>query len=406
MASIPKIDDMIEARGDSAGTLTCGVELEFLVPSVNYLARDPDPNIKNQRLYKSRSRDLEDIKTEVREQLLKTLRQLKDIPFRAMDDDDFHPPHDNVVVYDSWRLGRDSTVGRHAGRGLSRGPYDWTNCELTSSVMDSNEYAAKIGDVCRVLKSVRIYLNESTAVHVHVGRGDEPFSLLTVKKFAVLYWLTEKAILELHHPSRHDNKYSFRLTKYSTLASGSWVALNDGARKLDNGDRTMGDYIPEASLTTLRRAQLRRIWDCGSIEEVAKLMQGGCRKGLKYQAAHKRGSVGFQRFLPAGKTGGNIQTFEWRQMAGSVDAGHINQWVKFCIAFTDFCRLSNGPAFKRLVGEIIEKGEGLTGIELLEVLDVDTQIFKHMLEVWAQNRGFCEDNEGKELFVLGDESDI
>ncbi len=71
MASIPKIDEMIEALDDSNGTLTCGVEFEFLLPSIHYMAKDPDPDIKNKRLYKSTSGDPEDIKTEVREQLRK-----------------------------------------------------------------------------------------------------------------------------------------------------------------------------------------------------------------------------------------------------------------------------------------------------------------------------------------------
>ncbi|TGJ81502.1 hypothetical protein E0Z10_g7260 [Xylaria hypoxylon] len=399
MKFIPKIDEMIEAHDDSAGTLTCGVELEFLVPSIDYMAKDPDLNIKNQRLYKSRSRDSEDIRTEVRDQLLATLRLLDSIPFRAMDDDDFHPPHDNVAIYDSWRLGRDSTVSKHGGSGLAEGPYNWTNCELTSPVMDSDDYATNIKDVCRALKSVRIHLNKSTAVHVHVGRGDEPFSLLTVKKFAALYWLTEKALLELHHPSRHDNKYSFRLTKYSVLANKSKAVLNNEKQKFDARSLMMENYIPETSLTGLQRAQLRCIWACSSIEEVAKLMQSGRDKALKSQAAHKRGSVGFQRFLPAGKTGGNIQTFEWRQMSGSVDANHINQWVESCIAFTDFCRLSDAVTFKKFAREIIERGESYTGIELLESLDIDTQIFKQMLEVWTQNLSFCEDNQGEKLFV-------
>ncbi|KAI0902997.1 putative amidoligase enzyme-domain-containing protein [Ustulina deusta] len=357
MASIPKIDEMIEALDDSNGTLTCGVEFEFLLPSIHYMAKDPDPDIKNKRLYKSTSGDPEDIKTEVREQLLETLQQLDGIPFRAMDDDNFHPPHDNVVIYDSWRLGGDGTVNKHGAEG----PYNWTNCELTSPVMGSHDYGTKIEDVCRVLQAVRIHLNKSTAVHIHVGRGNEPFSLLTVKKFATLYWLTEKAIFELHHPSRHDNRCCLSLTNYSVLAIKSQAALDVEGRNLGDGGPTMEDYVPGASLTQLRRAQLRCIWDCGSIEE--------------------RGSVGFLRFLPAGKTGGNIQTFEWRQMSGSVDANHINQWAKACIAFTDFCRLSNKATFKKLIGEVIEK-ENYTGIELLEALDVDTCIFKDMREIW------------------------
>ncbi|KAI0449869.1 hypothetical protein F5B21DRAFT_508717 [Xylaria acuta] len=401
MSYIPKIDEPIEAHDDSGGALTCGVEIEFLVPSIPYDAQDPDPDIKDQHVYRSSRDESILIMKDVREQLLETLQeQLEEIPFRAMEDDDFYPPHDNVVIYDTWRLGCDPTVSKHGGLGLAEGPYHWTDCELTSAVMGPDDYAQEIEDVCRALKTIRIHLNKSTAVHVHVGCGDEAFSLLTLKKFTTLFWLTERAILELHHPSRHNNKYSFRLNKCSMLANKSQATLEAEERRSLNGVlNTIEEYVPEVGLSRLRHAQLRRIWACSSMEEVAGLMQGARDKVPQSRAASKRGSVGFQRFLPAGKTGGNIQTFEWRQMSGSVDANHIIQWVKACIAFTDFCRLSDKATFKRLVENVIERGKKCTGIELLEALDVDTQIFKGMLEVWSRDPSFCEDNRGRKLFV-------
>lgn len=345
-----------------------------------------------------------------------------------MDDDDFHPPHDNVVIYDSWRLGCDCTVTKSKKRHENfKGPYSWTGCELTSPVLGAHDYAAKIEDVCRILKTVRVHLNGSTAVHVHVGRGNEPFrfvlwrhllsclrslsrdltnsgserSLPTVKKFATLYWLTEKAIMELHHPSRSDNRHCLPLTQHSVLAARSRAALVDKHREpYDEGLTHLEDYLPKGGLTGPQRAQVRRIWSCGSIEEVAELMWIREDIDSDTPAPPKRGSVGFYRFLPAGKTGGNIQTFEWRQMFGSTDASHINQWIKACIAFTDFCRLSDQTTFKAFVGSIIAKGENYTGIELLEALDVDTQIFRRMQGVWARNRHFYNDSRGRNLFLL------
>ncbi|KAI3320338.1 putative amidoligase enzyme-domain-containing protein [Xylariaceae sp. AK1471] len=372
MACIPKIDEMIEAPDDSEGTLTCGVELEFLVPSINWRAPDPDPDV-DQYVCRSVLSSQGDITGEVRDQVLETLQQIDDVPFSLSNDDAFYPPHENVVIYDSWRLGRDGSVSKHGDVGLAEGPYHWTSCELSSVVMGPDEYSKQIEDVCRVLRSFRIHLNESTSVHVHIGRGDEPFSLLTVKKFSTLYWLTEKAILELHHPSRQNNKFSFHLTKCSVLASKSQATLDRDEQGLnDEGLLTMDDYVPKTGLTEFRYSQLRRIWGCKNIEE---------------------------RFLPAGKSGGNIQTFEWRQMSGSLDADHINQWVKFCMTFTNFCRLSDKPTFNKFAETVIQKGEDYTGMELLKALNINIQIFEHMLTVWSENPGFCKDNKGKELFV-------
>ncbi|KAI0483876.1 hypothetical protein F4859DRAFT_529205 [Xylaria cf. heliscus] len=398
---IPKIDEQIEAHDDNGGNLTCGVELEFLIPSIPHDAQDPDSDIQDQLLYKSSSGDTEFIGEDVREQLLETLQQqLEDMSFQNMGDDDFYPPHDNVVIYDTWRLGGEGTVSKHGGAGLAEGPYQWTDCELTSAVMDSDEYDQDIEDVCRVLKTVRVHLNKSTAVHVHVGRGDEPFSLLTVKKFATLYWLTERAIMELHHPSRHNNRYSFRLNKCAILANKLQTTLDVEERSSSSKDlERIEDYVPEAGLSRLRHSQLRRIWACSSIEEVAELMQCARDKVPESRAASHRGSMGFQRFLPAGKTGGNIQTFEWRQMSGSIDSKHINQWVEACIAFTDFCRLSDGPTFKGLMEDVIQRGNKYTGIELLEFLGVNTRIFRDMMERWSMDPSFCEDHKGRKLFV-------
>ncbi|KAI0441432.1 hypothetical protein F4803DRAFT_552100 [Xylaria telfairii] len=400
MSYIPKIDEMIEAHDDREGNLTCGVEIEFLVPSISSDAEDPDLDIKDQHVFRSSSNE-ELIPRDVRNQLLETLQQqLEDIPFRATEDDDFYSPHDNVVIYDTWRLGRETTVSKNSGSGPAKGPYHWTDCELTSAVMNSDNYAQEIKDVCRVLKTIRIHLNKSTSVHVHVGCGDEPFTLLTVKKFAMLYWLTERPILELHHPSRLNNKYSFRLNNCSVLANKSQAILEEEEkRSLGGAQDTVAEYVPEGGLSKLRQAQLRRIWACSSIQEVAKLMQSARDKIPLSRAAHKRGSVGFQRFLPAGKTGGNIQTFEWRQMSGSIDADHINQWVKACIVFTDFCRFSDRATFKGLMENVIERGKKYSGIELLESLGIDTRIFKDMLDMWSQDPNFCEDHKGRKLFV-------
>lgn len=65
MAYIQKIDEMIEASEDSGGTLSCGVEMEFLVPSVHLLESDPDPDLKDQHLYRTIERSPGAVKKEI-----------------------------------------------------------------------------------------------------------------------------------------------------------------------------------------------------------------------------------------------------------------------------------------------------------------------------------------------------
>ncbi|KAI0198527.1 putative amidoligase enzyme-domain-containing protein [Astrocystis sublimbata] len=377
---IPKLDEILDARDDRKANLTCGVEMEFLVPAT--CTRAPVCGLR----FEVGEGEIEDCKKQVRTQLLAMLEnELPELIFSDMDEDDFHPPHDNVVIYHCWRLGSDSTVCKIDGPGSRERAHLWTECELTSTVMDDDDYARNVEDICRVLRQARAYMNNSTALHVHVGRGDEPFSLLTLKKFASLYWLMEKPILDVHHPSRRNNKYCFRLNKCSVLATTSSARLEVEIRDSKSKDlEQFHRYIPDTDFGRLRMIQLRRIWACDSIEEVATLMQRGDKTPLA-RAADLRGAVGFKRFLPAGKTGGNLQTFEWRQMSGSLDANHINRWIEFCLAFTNFCRLSDSSTFRDLVETLVEGGDDYVVSDLFEALDVDPRIFEDMLSVWSED---------------------
>ncbi|KAI0816097.1 putative amidoligase enzyme-domain-containing protein [Xylaria sp. FL0064] len=398
MGSIPKLEGWIEAEDDTTETLTCGVELEFLIASIHRNEKDPDPDITDKELYRTlRSEPEYRVHQEVHANLLKALRQLEGVPFRYASND--HLSIYSDMVYDSWRLGLDGSVEMRYDECPSdifdKGPYTWTCCELSSAVMDANNYAKTIEDVCRVLNTVRTHLNETTAVHVHVGRRNEPFSLLTVKKFATLYWLTEEAIMKLHHPSRFTHRYCPRLTRTSVLAIESPKIVDAIRPAFGERHEMIKDYVPVDKLTRLLQEQLKAIWDCDNMEEVAGFMR--ISEETKAQVSGFRGSVGFQRFV-ATSYSGNIQTFEWRQMSGSLNANHINRWVEFCLKFTDFCRLSDKVTFKNFVGNVIERGDDYTGIELLEALNVDTQIFKNMKEVWNRDPHFCNDLKGRELF--------
>ncbi|KAI0425970.1 putative amidoligase enzyme-domain-containing protein [Xylaria sp. FL1042] len=403
MGSITKFNAMIEAEDDSTETLTCGVELEFLVASIHRKAQDPDPDITDKLLYKTERNEPElTVEKEVRAMLLRTLQQLEGVPFRNMGSDRNYQP---ATIYNHWRLGSDVTVMKfyddYIADSSTGGPYTWTNCELVSPVMDSHNYATKIGDVCRVLNTVRIHLNDSTGLHVHVGRGNEPFSLLTLKKFVTLYWLTEEAIIKLHHPSRWRHLHCPLLTKSSVLVVEALDNAEATRQRFGDNYQMMKDYVPVGKLTKLQHDQLRLLWNCRNIIDVAELME--VSDVADDLTSCGRGTVGFQRFLPNGSSRGNIQTFEWRQMAGSLNANHINQWVEACIKFTDFCRLSDEATFKKFVENVIERGKHYTGIELLEALGVDTHIFKNMKEVWDRDPDFKNDRSGKHLFFPIDE---
>ena len=91
------------------------------------------------------------------------------------------------------------------------------------------------------------------------------------------------------------------------------------------GEARTSDFLP--ARLRLRNAeedddllemQLHRIWVCSSVEELAQLMM------CQFTSPSGRGSVGFNRFQPTGLQGGNTHTFEWRQMAGSLEPSQIH----------------------------------------------------------------------------------
>ncbi|KAI0966156.1 hypothetical protein F4678DRAFT_450260 [Xylaria arbuscula] len=280
------------------------------------------------------------------------------------------------------------------------GPYAWTGCELTSPVLADHDYAIEIENVCRVLNRIRIHLNETTAVHVHVGPGNEPFSLLTVKRFATLYWFTEEAILQLHHPSRYANGHCLRSTRHSMLAGLSQEYLETKLKYSEDNMTEMAFHIPAHNMTSLEYAHACYIWACSTIDEVARLMSNRRHIILSDGIYFDRGwLIGLKRFSPAGETGREFWTFEWRHMSGSLNADHINQWVKVYGAFTHLCRTADSATFYLFLKAIMEKGHHYNGYHLLSALSIDNQIFGNIRAAWARDPDFFNGDRGPELFV-------
>ncbi|CAJ2499986.1 Uu.00g028390.m01.CDS01 [Anthostomella pinea] len=86
------------------------------------------------------------------------------------ENDTFHEPHGNVPIYDAWRVGHDSSMV--PGPEILNKGYRFIDCEVSCPVISSYDptQRVQIEDVVRALRGLRIHLNESTSVHVHIGR--------------------------------------------------------------------------------------------------------------------------------------------------------------------------------------------------------------------------------------------
>ncbi|RYP72008.1 hypothetical protein DL771_004477 [Monosporascus sp. 5C6A] len=415
-----KYDDVIAAVDDTLGGLTVGFELEVLFPALRYGVPDPHP-FEHGAIYEEGSADEDiprhefeppdDFEDKFDRWLVHHLqREMSNgDEFRTEKNDLYYPPHNNVPRYDTWRLTKDASLSYDNGnpsKASSRLGYAWMSREITSEVLssetdgnanNSTTYAAKITSICGALRRVRVHLNETTSVHVHVGRGDEAFSLRTVKKFPALLWLTDAGLLGLQHPARRENEHCRLVTLESVLAAKTVEELRRensplGGRAGDDDvvEAQMLEYLPTLGTENILGAQLRRIWGADGVEELARLM-----KCSERTAVYERGSVGFTRFLPAGKTGGNTHTFEWRQMAGCLDPQAIIRWAGVCIGFTNFARLSDAATYKTLVTTIIQRGGTFTGLDLLEAFGLQPEACCFRQQVADYERGHLDLFEGQ-----------
>ena len=190
-----KYDRIIAARNDRSSTLTVGLELEMMFATLGSNIADPHPGAGDvYRGFLVDSGDSSDhydegFDTWLVEHLEDNMPVGMNIRPEAIDDGPlqghrtWRVVHDGSVYYEP--VNRDSNYNE-AGSW-----YDWVSREITSEVLDTrNEWKCgmKIDAVCRAIRKARVHLNDTTGVHVHVGRGEETFSLLTMKKFITLLW--------------------------------------------------------------------------------------------------------------------------------------------------------------------------------------------------------------------------
>lgn len=197
----------------------------------------------------------------------------------------------------------------------------------------------------------RLVINSTCSTHVHVGRGDEGFSVPTAKNIISTVVACEKSFDTLHAVSRIGG---------STLAlrprSGSIVDLHQEflqpepynrpwsahfAEKVharsSAKDRVDGNRYPESHFdeySSLRPAALR--YDIPSWLEIIRNAPGiDDLAYLQYCAGHSSTvSLGNLEQRNAHKE--SKKTVEFRQHAGTLQAAEILAWIEVCVRLVEF----------------------------------------------------------------------
>ncbi|RDW92213.1 hypothetical protein BP5796_01607 [Coleophoma crateriformis] len=151
-------------------------------------------------------------------------------------------------------------------------------------------------------------IRKSTGLHVHVGIGNQSYSMQHLRRLAAFLWAFENYFDTLHPEHRINNQYS-RSMRY---ASG-WVAERSHIDTVKNGVQHFLTS-PFSSLSELAG-------EVCSFRETA------------YNFFNFRGpEFGFED---------GTKTVEFRQHEGSLDEDVISQWIHVCVGIVQFCRCTS-----------------------------------------------------------------
>ncbi|RYO93795.1 hypothetical protein DL763_004280 [Monosporascus cannonballus] len=192
--------------------------------------------------------------------------------------------------------------------------------------------------------------NEKCGFHVHVGRRERGFEVLTLRKLYSLLVLGGEAILNgLLCPSRRDNFYCRDMTKVSTVIRFPRVSFDLTGRApyewfsrclLVNSDDVIPDHIKEA---------LWKVWRAKDLDEFC-----GCVED------HKNVGVWFGNLDSFEHFGHGKRTIEFRKAEGDLgltepsNTDFVITWPEVCVRLVAFAIDSDPEGFGRVINETVE----------------------------------------------------
>lgn len=184
--------------------------------------------------------------------------------------------------------------------------HDWWPCEVISPpYIFCRESLDAVLLACYVLTSnYRLNVNESCGLHVHVGNGNENFSLDTLRNLFAFLWAFEPVIDSLHPGFRHNGAYFSSLRKSSKLGKGSGLSTLEclGRILMELGRFKLFDLMSDVSPYNVEAVTVRNL-------KLSPVM---------------------------GKERETKLTIEFRQHEGTLDGERVINWVKTVVGLLEF----------------------------------------------------------------------
>jgi hypothetical protein len=290
--------------------LTFGVEIEFNLATLDEFDADDDPTpddaravlgISGSRIFHNHSH-LERVEL-ARKHIAKTLSD-EGVPAEALDDTD---PTWKPTDITAWIVKSDNIIKPPDGIF----PYLFCPIEITTPVYYFSDAAVDmVKKVCEILSSTyRINVNNSCALHIHVGNGKKGLDLDTTRKLFTILYTFEPQIAQIHPSHRINNGFCQSLRAGSRLAKH----LTDS-----------GDAIARPGLQILRDAE--------TMDDLKNYTTKADSSGgrLAYHMGNLLYDPTVHEYYP------NKKTVEFRQHESTLDPERVANWARLCVGLVEF----------------------------------------------------------------------
>ncbi|OTB05549.1 hypothetical protein M426DRAFT_10594 [Hypoxylon sp. CI-4A] len=436
-------DHVLDAYYERA-PMTYGIELQFLVPVLEGDEKDEFSDDPRKVLVVEKDAQLEVVEKAVSDAILLTLRTKAQVPAWTH----LGPPYPNREIvnkldsesqalwpeqpYSQWvvQVDRDLEFPTDIGR------YKWVGIRVKSNrrFLTQASHFDQIGKVIVALRNEhRLRLAPSTSLNIHVGQFAHNYDSYALaprllRMFCTLWWLIEKQIFELVHPSRYNHLDCQPLRLSSNLAKMSSQELDkelkEGGMSEINytGWYNQMHYILPSSNSVDQRRQVESIWRAKDSKAITEKMLVLAPRSFETPSAKGkmlmfwRGSIGFQGFCEGAlpflsrlpHNDGRTGTLEFRCMQGTLDPLHIAHWLRVVTRLYDFSRRGNTADIMGILHKalgVVDGPEGVkeySGLELLRDLGLPDQAdyFTSFVQEYKSLEDSWRIRETKERFFV------